>query len=385
VDIFRTPKLAYHAAAETNQPVYLALRSDRRNIYGPDEVELKATVASELEEPFDARLEGEVIGPDGRVVHVFEHAVRISQGVVSVMSEPLPTDGLNGLCSLRARLWQGGERVTENEYAFRVIPRKRIPVPHAEIAVCDPSGALSAALAARDIPFAQFGADTTKTTLVVANARALHVRDSHNVGRVLVAFARSGGTVLYLDIPPGKPIGSWAGNQRLIADWLPLQLCLRPTRGLWTPFAHVIREHAVSRWLPAGKIMDRDYVNVYPHVSIVNVSERDPTVPLVGMDLWSWLGQDATRAPVGTLGLGWRPGAFTDDRDYRGPGPVIYGVDLIDWPCGEGRVVLSTLRLIDSLGRDPVADMLLINIVSWAAELNAPRVNPAADEQGGPM
>ena len=94
-------------------------------------------------------------------------------------------------------------------------------------------------------------------------------------------------------------------------------------------------------------------MNVFPHVSVIKVAEGDPSVPFVGMDLWSWLGRDAARAPVGTLGL-----------DYRGQ--VVYGADLIDWPCGQGRVVLSTLRLIDNLGQDPVADILLTNIVDWA-------------------
>ena len=113
--------------------------------------------------------------------------------------------------------------------------------------------------------------------------------------------------------------------------------------------------------------MDQDYVNVFPQVSIINVDDGDPSVPFTGLDLWSWRGRDAARAPVGTLGLGARSGPPTGDADYRGPGPVIYGADLIDWPCGQGRVVLSTLRLIDNLGQDPVADMLLTNIVDWAS------------------
>jgi hypothetical protein len=366
VDIYRTPKKAYYAAAETNQPVYLALRTDKRNVYGPDEVALTARVASELEEPFDARLEAEAIRPDGKVIRTWAEPVRVAQGVTALASQTLPTEDLEGLCTLRARLWSDDKAVTENAYAFRVIPRAAIPVPHAKIAVCDPTGALQAALTSRGVPLTRFGSDTTEATLVLSNARALHDLDGNKDGPALVTFARAGGTVVYLDLPAGEPIGSWAGNQRLAADWLPFQLCLRPTRGLWTPFAHVIQEHAVSRGLPADKAMDRDYVNVYPHVSIIQIAVGDPTVPVVGMDLWSWLGQDAARAPVSTLGLGWRPGSFTDDRDYRGPGPIIYGVDLIDWPCEAGQVVLSTLRLIDNLGRDPVADVLLSNIMDWA-------------------
>ena len=368
VDIFRNPKKAYYAAAETNQPVYLALRTSSRNVYGPDEVEMTANVASELAEPFDARLEGEVTGPDGQVVTTFERSVRISQGVTPLMSETLVTEGMDGLCTLRARLWRDDEKVTENAYEFRVVPRASIHSPRAEFAVLDPAGVLSAALASRGVPFEQFGVDTPKNTLVLADAKALHFSDSGEAGAALVTFVRSGGTVVYLDLPPGERSSSTEESQHLVTEWLPLQLCMRPTRGTWAPFAHVIREHPVSRGLPADKIMDQDYVNVFPHVSVIKVAEVDPSVPFVGMDLWSWLGQDAARAPIGTLGLDSQSGTAPGEFDYRGSGPVVYGADLIDWPCGQGRVVLSTLRLIDNLGHDPVADMLLTNIVDWCMQ-----------------
>jgi len=367
VDIFRNPKKAYFAAQETNQPVYLALRTSKRNVYGPDNVTLTAGVASELEESFDARLEVVVAGPDGRIVRTFAQPVRIAQGVTALMSEMLVTEGLDGLYTFRARLWRDDEIVTENAYEFRVIPRADISAPRADIAICDPSGVLPVALAVRSIPSAQFDSDTSKKTLVLANAKALHMDDSGEDGAALVDFVRSGGTVVYLDLPLGKQTDAWVGTHHLKAVWLPFQLCMWPTRGLWNPFAHVISEHAISRGLPADKTMDQDYVNVFPHTSIVNVADDDPTVTFLEMDMWSWLGSDASRAPVGTLGLDWRPSPFTDERDYRGPGPVVYGVDLIDLPCDAGHVVLSTLRLMDNLGRDPVADMLLTNIIDWAA------------------
>jgi hypothetical protein len=202
---------------------------------------------------------------------------------------------------------------------------------------------------------------------VLANAGALWRQGADGLGPALVEFARSGGTVVYLDLPLGKQSGPWFQDGVLAAPWLPVQLQMRRTVGLWTPFAHIIRDHAIARGLPAGKAMDYDYVNVYPRASIVHIAEGDPLVRREGIDLWSWLGEDARRAPACTLGLGYNRGERLEDLDYRGPGPVVFGADVLDLPCGEGRIVLSTLRLVSSLGKDPVADILLANIADWAA------------------
>ena len=43
--------------------------------------------------------------------------------------------------------------------------------------------------------------------------------------------------------------------------------------------------------------------------------------------------------------------------------------DLVAVAHGQGRFVLSTLRLLEQLGRDPVADRLLFNIIRWATKL----------------
>ena len=369
LDIFRNPKKAYHAAKETNQPVYLALRTGKRNVYASDGVLLTATVASELEEAAAVRIEAEVRGPAGEVIETVVRDVRISRGVTRLLSDSLATEGLSGLYTFGGRLVHAGDVLTENSYGFRVVPRADVPAVSGRAAVADPGGALEGALTTLGISHEPFSADTPQDMLVLADAQALHRGKTDAPGKKLPEFVRAGGKVVYLEIPAGKPLGPWAGDQLLSADWLPLQLLLRPTKGLWSPFPHVIRRHPVSRNLPADKAMDRDYVNVYPRFSILNAAQGDPAVPYAGMDLWSQLGEEARRAPVCTLGLGWRPGATTDDRDYRGPGPVIFGVDLIDWPCGDGTAILSTLRLVNSVGHDPVADILLANILAWAANL----------------
>ena len=77
---------------------------------------------------------------------------------------------------------------------------------------------------------------------------------------------------------------------------------------------------------------------------------------------------------VGSLTYDWRP--FGLNRNYTGPGEAWWGSDLVSVPYGKGRMLLSTLHVAEHLGKDPVADKLLYNIVRWAASVSG-RVEPA--------
>ena len=52
---------------------------------------------------------------------------------------------------------------------------------------------------------------------------------------------------------------------------------------------------------------------------------------------------------------------------YSGPGDVWWGADLAVVPRGKGRCIVSQLRLVENLGRDPVADRILLNLIEWTA------------------
>lgn len=62
-------------------------------------------------------------------------------------------------------------------------------------------------------------------------------------------------------------------------------------------------------------------------------------------------------------------------RNYIGPTQAWWGNDLAVVPYGKGKVVISTLRLIENLGTDPVADKILYNLINWANTGANPTVN----------
>ena len=68
---------------------------------------------------------------------------------------------------------------------------------------------------------------------------------------------------------------------------------------------------------------------------------------------------------VGTIGFDFAPDFELIKRHYYGPGDVWWGTDMGVVSCGEGRCVLSQLRLVDTLSKDPVADKILFNLIEW--------------------
>jgi hypothetical protein len=55
-------------------------------------------------------------------------------------------------------------------------------------------------------------------------------------------------------------------------------------------------------------------------------------------------------------------------RHYAGPGDVWWAADVLLAPMGKGKMLLSTLKLTENLGKDPVADKVLFNMIQFAAK-----------------
>jgi hypothetical protein len=75
-----------------------------------------------------------------------------------------------------------------------------------------------------------------------------------------------------------------------------------------------------------------------------------------------WSGQDAPAEAVA--------GAINTSLGYSS------GLTICAYPLGAGRLVLNTLRIRENLGKDPVAERLLRNMLRYAAQ-NLPQ--PPAD------
>ncbi len=71
---------------------------------------------------------------------------------------------------------------------------------------------------------------------------------------------------------------------------------------------------------------------------------------------------------AGSVGFDFAPDFELDTRHYYGPGDTWWGSDMAVTGVGKGRCILSQLRLVDNLGKDPVADKILFNLIGWTTE-----------------
>ena len=52
-------------------------------------------------------------------------------------------------------------------------------------------------------------------------------------------------------------------------------------------------------------------------------------------------------------------------RHYNGIGDVTWAADVLLVEEGKGAMLFSTMQLLDNLGKDPVADLILKNMISY--------------------
>jgi len=104
--------------------------------------------------------------------------------------------------------------------------------------------------------------------------------------------------------------------------------------------------------LPAGRMMDETYVNVWAVNTLSEIQGGEAGSP---------------ETVVASLGFDWF--SRNHKMHYSGPGSSWWGSDLGIIPYGKGYFILSQLRILNHLESDPVADKILVNLVKFSTEL----------------
>ncbi len=99
-------------------------------------------------------------------------------------------------------------------------------------------------------------------------------------------------------------------------------------------------------------MMDDSYENVWAQSSLSGIEGEDigPQEPVIASFAYDWFSRN-------------------HKMHYSGPGASWWGSDLCIIPYGKGIFIVSQLRILENLGKDPVADKILINLVKYGSEL----------------
>jgi hypothetical protein len=147
---------------------------------------------------------------------------------------------------------------------------------------------------------------------------------------------------------PKRPRWDWP-NWLISSGVFPLELRHRTARGMWIPVLHYMRPHPILDGLPNDGFMNQPYQNVAPVNTLVNL----PGPTIAGSVSWDV------------------------EHDCYAKMQAWHGTDLAVVPHGQGKMILSMLRLVEHLGTDPVADKLLQNLLTYASEISGKIAPPS--------
>lgn len=304
-------------------------------VYRGKKAKLEAVLANEDQlppGPYPVRLQ--VVGPGGACVFERTAVVQIAEArkkpeppfAIPVFSEEVAIEGPPGKYRFLATFTKGAA-AAGGEAEFYVADPAQMPPVTTEVVLWGDDPQVSAWLAAAGIktrPFAP-GPQPARELILVGNRPAGQAEGFCELARHIAR----GSCVVFLSPEVFKKGEAGTG-------WLPLvhkgKLVSLPVwvyhKDDWA------KNHPIFEGMPAGCVLDHTF---YREV-----------IPSLG-----WSGQDVPAEVVA--------GAINTASGYDS------GLSVSVWNLGAGRIVLNTLRIRENLGRDPVAERLLRNMLRHIA------------------
>ena len=346
---FREPKPGtFDAVFDALYPLRWCLFAEPGHIFSGDPIRLEAVLANEDQlSPGNYPAKLRVVDPSNRVVfeEAFSVAIPPSQQAgkgpfaIPVFKKDVPISGPTGKYRMIVDFTKGAA-AAGNETEFYVMNHADMPPVGVEVALWSDDPELEAWLKAKSIPFRRgMGSETSKRSVILVST-APGGGDSAQAWKELVTRISQGSTAIFLD-----PAVFARGDQPL--GWLPLknkgslERVSEYTFPQLYPKDEWVKNHPIFDGLPAGDLMD------YTFYREVIADHR-------------FAGQDAPEEAIA--------GAFRTSYDYKSE------LMLAVYKLGAGRFVLNSLRIRQELGRDPVAERLLRNMLRYPKDLDKPVV-----------
>ncbi len=347
LDIWRNPKKAvYEGTKAGNQPQLAILRILPRNVYADRGTSLVLKGVNEFNGETIAYAI-EIRDAAGNSVWKSKGSATLKSGVSELFDTKIDTTAMRGNYQVKALLTNGeGKTIAATERSFDVFAKEDLATKKMKIAVVDVAGTLSRFMKNRGFEPEKFSEKTTLDTLVVVGEKAMKNNAYLKSIEDLNGFVAKGGKAIYLEVPAKtvKRVGPSRSNVNVGVDYLPSRPLLKSSIGLWDGILHMAHDHPVFKGLPVKQPLTGIYENLAPRESFVSL-EGDMMVNTVAFDRFE--NQDDRK------------------RNYVGPGAAWWASDLVGISHGKGKMMLSTLNLLNNLDRDPVAEKLLFNMIDY--------------------
>ncbi|TWU33238.1 glycoside hydrolase family 2 protein [Novipirellula artificiosorum] len=377
LDLWRNPKtLAYEMTKQANQPQIVSVHVIPRNVYAGQEAKVSITGINELRST-QAIVTVHVESLDGKTLSTNTLTKDFQHGISDLYTDLIKTDSMRGSYRVRVDVKDpSGRLITSNQRAFDVFEREQIGRPTGQVSVVETGNTVSAHLKNNGIKTIPFSSDLDLSCPVVIGAISKATPDFRKTVGEVKEFVTRGGYAICLDVagpsltwgapnPEPKPKdddGSWSWIVPRVltdsdVDQLPLSGKLYATEGNYISRNHIVTDHPVFDGLPTNELMSGVYENVCANKSICR--------PNRGQYISGVITYDQHKNMDNSL------------RHYNGIGDVLWAADvlLVTEGNSDGKILYSTLRIMENLGKDPVADKLLVNMLNQVGQSDADGVH----------
>ena len=146
------------------------------------------------------------------------------------------------------------------------------------------------------------------------------------------------------------PAKSTSSNLLLSNKVFPFEITCRASFGFWEPAMHVVLDHPIFKGMPTNCMMDEPYQEVAPLETFYRLDADDHAAKTI-----TWFRPEDDEKG--------------EKRTYLGSEDVWHGSDLAIKNYGQGKVILSSLILKNKIGKYPIANAILKNMINYAETL----------------
>ncbi|PKI16685.1 glycoside hydrolase family 2 protein [Colwellia sp. 12G3] len=349
LDIWRNPKKeVYNRTQQANLPRILTIRTFPRSAYQGEKVRITVKGINDIE-MLAGKFNVSVTDSHGKVIWQNSSNIDFNHAISDLLDHKISTDNLSGTYAVSAEIIDDQDnKVAVNTFDFDVF-NNQAPSTLKRFAVADQTGSVKSFLNKQGVKFSSFNSDTSISTPVIV-AMALKKQEKQAaLNKQLNHFVKLGGKVLYVQFPFIGPKWTDGVLSKGFAINMPINIKMKASQGLWGGMSHVVAEHHIFNGLPSKQSMQGVYENVRASMTMVNLDiTTKPIVTVVANDNF--------------------PDMTLMKRHYQGTGDVWSGSDLSEVKHGKGSMLLSTMKIVPNLGKDPVADILLMNLLSFITQ-----------------
>ena len=341
VDEWREPKPSLAAAAAANKPLHLVVAPAHSNFYSGEPLEAELTIVNDEGRAGKIAINLLITSETGKVLQKEARETTLSARIQPLGKFRLTAPSAEGNFRLIATLNLNGKVVDKTEHRALVLKRlspKAAAPP--DVAVLDPTGRVAGRLGGLPFKVSNYVPDARAHGVYIVPPMADSLYD-YPLGQLkgLVELARRGATLVLFELP----MDSGEVSEKFGIFPTPLKVDFPEGFKLqW------IRSHAITAGLPSNLVLDQRYADVLPARYL-----QMPADEIVG---------------------GMLLNSFGDYRRRWLHSLVINRVD-------QGHIIICQYRLLDNLGKDPLADRLFANLMGYAQSISHKPAAPLGRER----